>query len=89
MKNSVDPDQLLHQKPADLGQHYFKKWSIFSKSYAHSVLTCMCALILIYYKVLIIYIIQQSIIVNVLKFQTLVGCQKGLDKQCTPRSGCF
>ena len=27
--------------------------------------------------------------VNVLKFQTLVACQKGLDKQCRPRSDCF
>ena len=27
--------------------------------------------------------------VNVLKFRTLVACQKGLDKQCRPRSDCF
>ena len=27
--------------------------------------------------------------VNVLKFQMLVTCQKGLDKQCRPRSDCF
>ena len=26
---------------------------------------------------------------NVSKFQTLVACQKGLDKQCRPRSDCF
>ena len=30
-----------------------------------------------------------SIYVIVLKFQTLVACQKGLDKQCRPRSDCF
>ena len=27
--------------------------------------------------------------VNVLKFRTLVACQKGIDKQCRPRSDCF
>ena len=26
---------------------------------------------------------------NVVKFQTLVACQKGLDNQCRPRSDCF
>ena len=30
-----------------------------------------------------------KVTVNVLKFQTLVACQKGLDKQCRPRSDCF
>ena len=29
------------------------------------------------------------LIINVLKFRTLVACQKGLDKQCRPRSDCF
>ena len=34
---------------------------------------------------------SQTIIstVNVLKFWTLIACQKGLDKQCRPRSDCF
>ena len=27
--------------------------------------------------------------VNVLKFQTLVACQNGLDKHCRPRSDCL
>ena len=27
--------------------------------------------------------------VDVLKFLTIVACQKGLDKQCKPRSDCF
>ena len=27
--------------------------------------------------------------VTVLKFRTLVACQKGIDKQCRPRSDCF
>ena len=31
---------------------------------------------------------QVLIRVDVLKFQTLVTCQKGLDKQCRPRSDC-
>ena len=26
---------------------------------------------------------------NVLKFQTLLACQKDIDKQCRPRSDCF
>ena len=35
------------------------------------------------------YIYFFQLTVNVLKFQTLVACQKGIDKQCRPRSGCF
>ena len=27
--------------------------------------------------------------INVLKFRTLMACQKGLDKQARPRSDCF
>ena len=32
---------------------------------------------------------QSSITINVLNFQTLIACPKGLDKQCRPRSESF
>ena len=32
---------------------------------------------------------NNTFMVNVQKFQTGVGCQKSLDKQCRPRSDCF
>ena len=32
---------------------------------------------------------RTSITVDILKFRTLVACNKGLDKQCRPRSDCF
>ena len=75
-------DAALHQEQSDLGPYCLQLYQWMSKQ---MTVVILCALVI----ECMLQGILLAVMVNILKFQTLVVRQKSLDKQRRPRSDCF